>query len=1412
MDATEVIVLDDSSASESETAHASASTTPSTSPVPWRPAQSVGYANAVEAALAMAAAFDTTSSTRQPKEKKAAPAPPLLPTKSQKTKQVNKVPQTKPKKKKIQRRKEKHRPRSSSISSLDSDSSSSLSSGSRGRPRYGAIGTDRPRPSAAPRKGSTQRQSSPSRTSKQQLERQRPTNSQQLVEVVDLLSCRSSVSSLTSSDSESLTRTPVKKKKKLVLNDRALERSKPHSSFAGQSTERVDPTRPRVAVNVGKRKRVLPQMRRESSNVVKKRVRPPEGQLRKKKLKKKKPAESGVDHTPRPRNVGQKSAQSTQNELISLSSSSSSALSSPAPSPPSSPRPLPSRKSVAAAPTAIPPVNQGREGETDAFGRYHCRKSASSRVKTPSRKVSSALPSSASTNSMSSPSPSPRKKRRVFSYFNTDQVSLDDLQAQERELAWIQKQRKQTQNRSGFVKPANQKQKACREVICVDDHSDANSVANSEDHHRRKDHAKVKVKVAATVTPRPPVISRNALLHPTAYRGVFFDEAPPNILVQTGVACSEPFESDCNVPLTFYDETDTLGSYCSILETFGKPNQCISSVFPSEISKPQSDVTRSVSSLVMAHLPIIRRCQRRKVQATLSEARLKISAYQAALKKHKMHNRYRYVTTPRLFFRSTTEKQTAKQLKTTQHTCSIDDQSVSFQIGRGDGFIREKTLSSLIQINRVEKVQSLRKYTTSIGLRANYRVDDDPILRYTTTTRPNGTDDTNGAIELAKKYGLRHGNVADDEVAEYVLRLVVGRLSDTEQVFHALKSELGFSQAYTAYSELKKLHDSRERASVRLNRMENLCRNEDRAQDPDVAAIVNLMEQSSLSTASRAKVLRKRLQPPIRNLESSMVDSLVENTTLSMSTLGLRATESYKELVDVYGGSLCRMCYMYACHEHRGDHPLPARRVDPIYPHVQLMARVAQSGAYTGNPSTPGSDEDVGYLGIEVNDAAATGAHDGMHQSSSKELINLESDAEMSDGSSVPRQPRHSPTADPSEYVDASHVSMVAARMHSFLSPANVCGKLCWKNVGSTDKSDHRSKLSTAELGVIRKLRETMGDNSCLLAAMIASASCIELHELIVKDLSNNETRDCGGRSRRVRNWKHGRRSGGSNHELLQRTRNQRLQDRGTENHEYEPCVHEGMCDSTGCSCMKRDHMCEKACACSRDCPNRFEGCSCSPGECRTNKCPCFAALRECDPDVCVACGASDLAVAVSLATNSATKGNCAGSTCGNVNVIRSKHKLLGKSFSSIHGYGMYTQEPIAANEFVYEYTGAMVSQDEAERRGLMYDKMEMSYLFDLNEDAVLDALRNGNKSKFINHEGETPNCTAKVVSVCGVHHITIWALRDIAVGEELVFDYGYKRSTGASVEQHRRIPDKVFPEHHKYTDAPSTISFEETY
>ncbi|ETO74040.1 hypothetical protein F444_10110 [Phytophthora nicotianae P1976] len=431
---------------------------------------------------------------------------------------------------------------------------------------------------------------------------------------------------------------------------------------------------------------------------------------------------------------------------------------------PSLPKPVPARKSVAAPYTAAQRTSQVRGRETDVFGRYDCRKSDSA-TKIPTSKAKSVSPSSASAvteNSLSPPSPlpEPRKKRRVFTYLDTDHVALVDLQAQERELAWIQSQHTQIQNTSRPTKPAAQKRKTCHETY-MDGNSDANSVVYSvepaeSDYFQAQSKTKVNQPVAA-------------------------DRMPP----------------------PYSHETDTLASYCAILDNFGQPTQCISSVFPVEEAKPQSDVTRAVSFLVTAHLPIIRRCHRRKVQAILAEARWKIAAYQAALKTPKKGPRGKNEMRSHVLPHPTVEKHAVRQCKAAQHPCRG---SVLFQIGRGDSFVRERIVSSLIQINRVEMTRSLWKYTASIGLRANYRVDDDPILRYTASTRRNGTD----GGELAKKYRLQIGSVADEEVAEFVLRLVVGRLGDSEQVFHALKSELGFSQAYTAYSELKKLHDSRQ--------------------------------------------------------------------------------------------------------------------------------------------------------------------------------------------------------------------------------------------------------------------------------------------------------------------------------------------------------------------------------------------------------------------------------------------------------------------------------------------------------------------------------------------------------------------------------------------------------------------------
>jgi hypothetical protein len=107
-------------------------------------------------------------------------------------------------------------------------------------------------------------------------------------------------------------------------------------------------------------------------------------------------------------------------------------------------------------------------------------------------------------------------------------------------------------------------------------------------------------------------------------------------------------------------------------------------------------------------------------------------------------------------------------------------------------------------------------------------------------------------------------------------------------------------------------------------------------------------------------------------------------------------------------------------------------------------------------------------------------------------------------------------------------------------------------------------------------------------------------------------------------------------------------------------------------------------------------------------------------------------------------------------------------------GWGLYMGEPCRKDEYIGEYVGEVVTTSEAEQRGIIYDKRNMSYLFDVNRLQTLDSTLVGNKLRFINHQ---PNPIANVkprTMFCNtVQRMGMYATRDIAVGEELFFDYG---------------------------------------
>ncbi|KAE9335698.1 hypothetical protein PR003_g12886 [Phytophthora rubi] len=142
---------------------------------------------------------------------------------------------------------------------------------------------------------------------------------------------------------------------------------------------------------------------------------------------------------------------------------------------------------------------------------------------------------------------------------------------------------------------------------------------------------------------------------------------------------------------------------------------------------------------------------------------------------------------------------------------------------------------------------------------------------------------------------------------------------------------------------------------------------------------------------------------------------------------------------------------------------------------------------------------------------------------------------------------------------------------------------------------------------------------------------------------------------------------------------------------------------------------------------------------------------------------------------------------CRNVNLLRGGNiqKKIGVAFSATHGWGAYALEPIRKDELVLEYTGELITDEEADRRGAIYDRLSVSYLFGVNSDYVVDAAKKGNKAKFANHKAkEVANLDVRIIASNGEDRIVLFAREAIEVGAELFFDYGYKHDTAPKWSQ----------------------------
>ncbi|XP_056410497.1 histone-lysine N-methyltransferase ASH1L [Hyla sarda] len=171
--------------------------------------------------------------------------------------------------------------------------------------------------------------------------------------------------------------------------------------------------------------------------------------------------------------------------------------------------------------------------------------------------------------------------------------------------------------------------------------------------------------------------------------------------------------------------------------------------------------------------------------------------------------------------------------------------------------------------------------------------------------------------------------------------------------------------------------------------------------------------------------------------------------------------------------------------------------------------------------------------------------------------------------------------------------------------------------------------------------------------------------------------------------------------------------------------------EATTCNCKRSENMEEQGCA--EDCLNRMIFAECSP-----NTCPC-------------------------------------GEQCANQRIQRHEWvQCLERFRAEGKGWGIRTKEPLKASQFIIEYLGEVVSEQEFRNRMIeQYHNHSDHYCLSLDSGMVIDSYRMGNEARFINHSCD-PNCEMQKWSVNGVYRIGLYALKDMMAGTELTYDYNF--------------------------------------
>ncbi len=122
--------------------------------------------------------------------------------------------------------------------------------------------------------------------------------------------------------------------------------------------------------------------------------------------------------------------------------------------------------------------------------------------------------------------------------------------------------------------------------------------------------------------------------------------------------------------------------------------------------------------------------------------------------------------------------------------------------------------------------------------------------------------------------------------------------------------------------------------------------------------------------------------------------------------------------------------------------------------------------------------------------------------------------------------------------------------------------------------------------------------------------------------------------------------------------------------------------------------------------------------------------------------------------------------------IKKKKEKFLVKK-SATGGLGLFANTELKKGDEILEYKGPIITDDEAN------EKLGM-YIFQLDGGLNIDGSSRKNKARYINHSCR-PNAEAYKV---GKKQVFIYAMKKIAPGEEITYNYGKEFFNGHIIER----------------------------